>query len=347
MTSEKTDGAPRPRVSFVVTNHNYAPYVAAAIDGLLGQTGVALEVIAIDDYSDDESREVLSRYAEDPRVRVIFHERNRGNIYSYNEGLALATGEFVGVFDADDFCAAPDAVARQVAMFDSHPAVGFVYSGFVIVDERGRTFRESRPWSEDHVFDRFGAFVDLLSLNTVLHSGTLVRRTARDVVGFYDARLPYAGDWDLWLRLAARFPVGYVASALYAYRVHRNNMTSRGKSPADATRERLQAVENAFAALPADTPSEIRALRKAALRRALLTGTWNDRSFGRTRRAWEGLGDAVRRSPDLLLSRTLYAALARLILLSALGHVRYERLAVWREARGARPLSTPSGSRIY
>ena len=190
------------------------------------------------------------------------------------------------------------------------------------------------------------AFRDLLSLNTVPHSGALVRRACHLVVGVYDPRLPYAGDWDLWLRLSSRYPVCYLAGPRYGYRVHRNNMTSRGKPPGEATGERLQAVENAFAALPTDTPSSIRDLRKGALRNALLTGTWNDRSFGRTRRSWIGLLDAVRRAPDLVLRRAFYSAIAHLLVLTAIGYRRYERLAAWRAARGRAPLSMPAGSRI-
>jgi glycosyltransferase involved in cell wall biosynthesis len=333
-------------VSFVVTNYNYGRYIERAIDSLLGQRGVALELIVIDDRSTDDSRGILERYAGDSRVRLVFHERNTGNIAAYNEGLALARGDIVGTFDADDVCLSQDVVARQVGIFDAHPDVGLVYTGFAIVDEMDQQFRESKPWGHDHVRTAHDAFRDLLSLNTVPHSGALVRRACHDVVGRYDARVPYAGDWDLWLRIAGRFSVGYLAGPLYAYRVHRSNMTSRGRSPGEATGERLLAVENAFAALAPDAPAAIRALRKPALRNALLTGTWNDRSFGRTRRSWIGLVDALRRSPDLLSSRAFYSAAAHLLVLTAIGHPRYERLAAWRESRGRAPLSSPAGSRI-
>ncbi|HYK97831.1 MAG TPA: glycosyltransferase [Candidatus Acidoferrales bacterium] len=333
-------------VSFVVTNHNYARYLPRALDSLLTQTHSAIEIVIVDDHSSDDSRSVIAAYARDPRVRVVLHDTNRGSIASYNEGLALARGEFVGVFDADDYALRADAVARQVALFLAHPRLGFVYSAFTLVDEHDVPFRESAPWSTDHVRPGLDAFVDLLALNTVPHSGTLVRRSCHDTVGWYDPRLPYAGDWELWLRLAARYDVGYLATPLYAYRVHRNNMTSRGKAPAEATRERLLAVERAFASLPPDAPSWIRRLESTARRHALLTGTWNDRSFGRTRRSWEGLLDAVRRDPTLLATRDLYGATARLTLLTLVGHARYERIATWRSSHGSPASSTPSGRRI-
>jgi glycosyltransferase involved in cell wall biosynthesis len=339
-------GASMPRVSMVVTNHNYGRYIERAIDGLLAQTFSALEVIVVDDRSTDDSATILRRYESDPRVRLVFHTKNEGSISSYNQGLAMARGEFVGVFDADDYSLSEDAVARQVAIFDANPDVGFVYSSFVIVDEHGLPFRESKPWPHDRVRDGLDAFADLVGLNTVPHSGTLVRRSSHEEIGYYDPHLPYAGDWDLWLRLSARYSVGYISKPLYAYRVHRNNMTSKGKAPGEATRERQQAVANAFAALPASAPPALHALREPAMRNALLTGTWNDRSFGRTRRSWEGLIDALGSSPGLLLHAGAYGAFARLSLLTLLGHRRYEQLAEWRQGRGKPSRSTPGASRV-
>src|SRR5262249_50047010 len=158
-----------------------------------------------------------------------------------------------------------DAVARQVAVFDAHSKVGLVYSAFDQVDERGQTFRQSRPFASDYVRAGLDEFGDLILLNYIAHSGTLVRRTCQEALGYYDPRLPYAGDWELWLRVASRFQVGSLSQPLYAYRVHLNNMTARGKSPGEATSERLLAVECAFAALPADAPDTLRRLKGLAL----------------------------------------------------------------------------------
>ena len=72
-----------------------------AVESLLGQSCAAIEVIIIDDASTDGSQEVLRKYANDPRVRLIEHETNRGHIASYNEGLTLTTGRYVGVSAAD------------------------------------------------------------------------------------------------------------------------------------------------------------------------------------------------------------------------------------------------------
>jgi glycosyltransferase involved in cell wall biosynthesis len=324
-----------PRVSFVIANYNYGRYVARSIDSLLAQTFPSLEIIVIDDCSQDDSRKVLEGYVNEPKVRLIFHSRNLRNIASYNEGLKLARGEFVGIVCADDFCLRPDAVARQVAVFDAYPRAGLVYAAQMYVDEQGAPFRAFIPWAADYVRDGLVEFADLAFRNYIPNTGTLVRRAAHDLLGLYDPALPHAGDWDLWLRIATRFPVGYVAEPLYAYRIHGRNMSVVAHSPRQANREIALAVQKGFDALPAEAPAGLRRLRRPATQSVLLATNWGDRGLGRVRRSWEGLLDAAVRCPSLLANGMFYGAAGRTALLTVLGHRRYQRLASW---RGARPM---------
>src|SRR4029453_18350957 len=118
----------QPRVTFIVPCYNYAGYVSQAIESLLSQSFQEIEVIAINDASPDNTAEVLAQFADDERVVIVTHTKNFGNIRTYNEGIAHARGEFVGVMSADDYCLDTEAVARQVAVFDTDPEIGFVYS---------------------------------------------------------------------------------------------------------------------------------------------------------------------------------------------------------------------------
>ncbi len=333
----------QPSVSFVIASYNYARYVGQTIKSLLAQNYDALEIIVIDDCSPDNSREVLQRFSDEPRVRLVFHDTNLGNIRTYNEGLRMARGDFIGIVGSDDYALRADAVARQVAIFEQHPTVGFVYSAHTYVDENSKPFRVFQPWSDDYVRDGLVEFRDLAFRNYVPHTGTLVRRRCHDELGLYDLNLPHAADWELWLRLAGRYDVGYVAEPLYAYRIHGGNMSVARHSPAHANREIKEAVEKGFDALPSTAPPALRALRPSAVQHVLMATTWGDRSLGRTRRAWLGLLDAARRAPRLLGTRMFYAAVARTSLLTLLGHERYQRLAAW---RGRRPMGSlaPGGT---
>jgi len=323
------------RVSFVITNYNYGRYVAGAIDSLLAQTFRELEIVVIDDCSTDDSHEILRRYADEPRVRIVLHERNYGHIQSYNEGIGLARGEFIALFDADDLCLRADAVARQVAVFEANARVGMVYAAQTYVDETGTAFREFKPWATDYVRDGLVEFGDLAFRNYVAHTGTLIRRAAHERLGVYDVTLPHSGDWELWLRIATEFDIGYIAEPLYAYRIHGRNMSVAKHSPRRANQQNMLAIEKAFDALPADAPMALRGRRRAAVEYVLLATQWGDRGLGRVRRSWVGLLDAAWRAPRLLLRPMFYGAAARTLLLTALGFARYQRLS---RLRGARPM---------
>src|SRR5438874_9681477 len=105
-----------PRVSILVPSYNYGAFITQAVDSLLSQTLQDLEVIVIDDASRDNTPAILQRYAGEVRVRVVRHEQNQGHLRSYNEGLQLARGRYVGIVSADDYCLRSDALERQVAV---------------------------------------------------------------------------------------------------------------------------------------------------------------------------------------------------------------------------------------
>jgi glycosyltransferase involved in cell wall biosynthesis len=313
----------QPRVSFVVPCYNYGRFVAQAVDSLLSQTFEAIEVIVIDDASSDDTAAVLDRYADESRVRVVRHTTNAGHIRTYNEGLALARGEFVGILSADDYCQEPDAVARQVALFDAHQGLGLVFSAYVFVDQQGAVGWVQRPSPADYVRGGLEEFESLLHENYVPASGTLARRRCHDELGVYDSRLPHSADWDLWLRIAARYDVAYIATPLYAYRVHGANMSIAGISPGRANADLALMLQRAFDALPPDASLRLRKKCRAVMQRALLRTCVVDCAQGRPRRGWAGLVDAVWRSPALVAVPQFYGVLARLLMLTVLGHRRY------------------------
>jgi glycosyltransferase involved in cell wall biosynthesis len=324
-------GGKAPRASFVVPCYNYGHFVNVAVDSLLEQTFQPIEVIVVDDASTDDTPERLERYRGDERVRVVRHAANRGHIATYNEGLAAARGEFIGLLSADDFCARPDAVARQVALFDRDADIGFVYSACFVADGAGRLQLQKRMWPQDYVRDGLEEFARLVFENYVPASGTLARRSAHEQVGYYDPRLPHAGDWDLWLRLAGRYRVGYVADALYAYRVHEVNMHHHRMRPVQTTEENVLTIRRAFEALPADAPARVRRLRRAATRNAWLFTIRSERAAGRVRRSWLSVLDLVRRHPRVLLSPAFQVAVGKVLALSVIGPERWPRLASWRK----------------
>ena len=117
----------RPKVSVITPCFNYGHFLPESISSALEQDGVELELIIVDDASTDNSAAVAEQYASKyDQVNVIRRRSNAGPGPAFNEGLSVASGEFVVRLDADDLLT-PGSLARAVALFDSHPSVGLVY----------------------------------------------------------------------------------------------------------------------------------------------------------------------------------------------------------------------------
>ena len=314
-----------PRVSLLVPCYNYGRFVQQALDSLLGQTLQDLEVLVIDDASTDNTPDMLARYATDSRVRVVRHTINQGHIRSYNEGLRMVRGRYVGIMSADDFCQRADALERQVALFETSPSVGMVYSAHTMLDPDGSTTVVAHG-EQDAIRRGLDEFRSLVWGNYILHSGTLLRLDVQNALGLYDPALPQSGDWDLWLRAAAAHDVGYVAEPLYVYRLHPTNMQSRGIPPEQQADQNVRTLNKAYAALGANVPEDLRRLRARALQHALLQTAWFDLRNGRPGRAWRGVRYAVRRQPGIVSNGEFWRYLARLSTLSLVGQSGYQRL---------------------
>ncbi len=122
----------QPLISVIVTCFNYARYVATAIESALAQTYPRVEIIVVNDGSQDDSLAVISRYAA--RVKII-DQTNQGSIAAYNAGFAASRGDIVVLLDADDWLE-PQAFSRVVAVWSAD--VAKVQWELKIVDAQGR-----------------------------------------------------------------------------------------------------------------------------------------------------------------------------------------------------------------
>jgi glycosyltransferase involved in cell wall biosynthesis len=215
----------RPSVSVVIPCYNYGRYLPECVATVLGQEGVAVDVMIIDDASTDDSAAVArSLAAGDERVRVIVHERNAGHIATYNEGLAAAQGTYVVLLSADDLLTT-GSLARAAALLEARPDVGMVF-GFsrLMTDTPPPARTKVRSWS---VWSG-PEWVELACrhVSNPILTPEVVMRTSlmRELVG-YDPRLPHAADYLLWIRSGTRGAIGRVDGVDQGYyRVHGSNM---------------------------------------------------------------------------------------------------------------------------
>lgn len=277
-----------PRVSVLMSVHNGAGYVEAAIDSVLSQSFSDFEFIIVDDGSSDETPTIL-KHSTDPRVTVLRNERNLGLTRSLNRGLEVTQGEYVARQDADDR-SLPHRLASQVDFLDSHPRIALVGTGFVPIDDRGRELGTvTMPAEPDRIREM------LFYAHCFCHGSVMARRSELQAVGGYDERYAKAQDTALWLRLAERSRLANLPAPLYAFRTHAASVT--GQSRARQRHLGHQAMAEAMARCLA---------RPAAWRPAPLTlGRFH---FSQGMQALEE-GDAVRAREQLAQARKRNARL--------------------------------------
>jgi hypothetical protein len=187
-------------VSVVMSVRNGERTVRQAVESILGQTLRDLTLVVVEDGSTDDTWTLLQAAARhDERLILLRNERNVGLTRSLNRGLAHATGEFVARQDADD-SSEPERIERQIAFLRAHPDVGLLGTGCRYVVESGADWPPYVPPATDTAI-RWRLPFD----NPFVHTSIVVRRgLLAGEGGAYDESLPYAQDYELWIRLLRR-----------------------------------------------------------------------------------------------------------------------------------------------
>jgi glycosyltransferase involved in cell wall biosynthesis len=200
-----------PLVSVVIATYNMARFLPLALRSALDQSYENIEVLVVDDGSQDDTRAIMEPFRDDHRVRYVF-QQNRGQASAKNRGIREARGEYVAFLDADDMWV-PDKLERQMPLFLRSPAVGIVYSRFAYIDEAGTELR-----IEDYDLFRGRVSGPLLIRNFIGFGTSVARKECFDRLGSFDESIGMGIDYDLWLRFSTQYEFDYVDRPLLRYR---------------------------------------------------------------------------------------------------------------------------------
>ncbi|MEJ0084597.1 MAG: glycosyltransferase [Pseudomonadota bacterium] len=207
-----------PQVSVIIPSYNAAAYIAQAIDSVLASSTVAVEVIAVDDGSQDDTLKVLSGF--DSRVRTLKQERG-GPYRARNLAAQHARGEWLAFLDADDLWM-PGKLAAQLAL--AGPDIGLVYTDRLNFGDLSRVKERQSDSVTLHDGD---VFEPLLLGNFITLSSTLMRKSWFDKLDGFAVERRGVQDWDMWLRYSAEGGrVALCREPLTKYRMHDGQMTN-------------------------------------------------------------------------------------------------------------------------
>lgn len=209
-----------PIVSVVIAAYNASRWIGETLQSVLAQDFTDFEVIVVDDGSTDDTTAVVANFGE--RVRCI-QKLNGGTSSARNVGIRAARGEYIAFVDADDLWAKEKL--RLQMDFLIRTRLAWVYSdALAFDDESGKSlFRFGKIVRQ---YD--GDVLEALLLGDFIPSPTpIIRRSVFEHVGYFyvSKSLGFAEDWNMWLEIAARYPVGLVPRPLAYYRVHSMSKT--------------------------------------------------------------------------------------------------------------------------
>jgi glycosyltransferase involved in cell wall biosynthesis len=220
-------------VSVIVASFNHAEFLAKRMESLLDQTYPAIEILVIDDCSSDGSVDVLRKYESDPRVKLVVRERNGGWVAAFNQGIGMASGEFLIFANCDDDCEAR-MIERLVAALHANPSAGLAFCRSLVVDEQDRVIgndfvSRERAFRARCATDAFvsGEEMTRFLLDSCVipnMSAALIRQECFVSLGPFTSAYRVCGDWDLFFRIAACYDVAYVAEPLNKFRQHKSTI---------------------------------------------------------------------------------------------------------------------------
>ncbi len=240
-----------PLISVIIPAYNAEKTITETIESVLNQTFSDFEIVAIDDGSTDATLETMEN-VHDPRIR-LFSQVNSGAQQTRNRGLANAVGDYVAFLDADDLWTA-DKLEAQLNTLQASADAAVAYSWTDFIDGSGQVLRHGRRITVN------GNALEKMLVSNFLESGSnpLIRRQALLDVGGFDESLSAAQDWDLYLRLAAKYPFVTVPRSQILYRISSHSISA---NVARMEKTCLKIIETAFS----QAPEPLQPLKKKSL----------------------------------------------------------------------------------
>jgi len=209
-----------PKISVVMSVYNGEKYLTQAIESILGQTYTDFEFIIINDGSTDKGLDIINEYRQrDERIVVISRE-NKGLVYSLNEGVNKARGEYIARMDPDDI-SIPVRFEKQLKYIQDEglDVCGTWAEG---IDSCGIKIRnvDYPPNS-----DKIKSFT--LFHNPIIHSSVIFRKDIFEKVGGYKKFFRYIEDYELWTRVVFKYKAGNIPERLLQYRFHQDQITQK------------------------------------------------------------------------------------------------------------------------
>ncbi|MHA1630175.1 MAG: glycosyltransferase, partial [Candidatus Heimdallarchaeota archaeon] len=191
---------------------------------VLNQTFQDVEIVVVDDGSTDNTKDIINSYGE--QVRYIYQE-NKGAASSRNTGIEASKGEYIAFLDSDDYYTAEN-LQKKLSLLESNSKIGWIYSDWQYIDNKGNyldngsvRFNYRNKKLSGEIFEELFYKRNFIATDTVV-----IRRSVLEDIGFFDPTIPSQEEYELWLRVSARYPVCYINEPLVIVTIHPDSLST-------------------------------------------------------------------------------------------------------------------------
>ena len=247
-------------VSIIIPCYNSSKYINKTLESIFSQTYKRLEVLAVDDGSLDETKNILSNYGSG--LKVTWHEENinRGLGESLNLGVKNTNCELIAFMDHDDIWH-PKKIEMQVQAFKENKDIGLCFTNGYVIDSYDKMLYSFYAGGKDHT-DSFGNILLTCYIKTM--SSVMVKRELLKKVGSFGNYIA-ACDHDMWIRLSEVGKFYYLNDFLTYWRIHKNQSSKRNSEL--MWKEDMMILKEAMRRYP--YKNELRNKRMAVIRHGL------------------------------------------------------------------------------
>ncbi|APQ75723.1 glycosyl transferase family 2 [Clostridium botulinum] len=212
-------------ISVIMPVYNAEKYLRESIESILNQTYKNFEFIIINDGSTDYSLKIINEYyKKDCRIKIISRE-NKGLVYSLNEGISIAKGEYIARMDGDDVCNL-DRLEKQIKYMKFNPNVDILGSYVEIMADKEVSYR-----TINIAYEGFNVPINKNNIKnylflhcTICHPSSMMKKVFLEEINFYSNRYKTSEDYDLWMRALKRgYNIDNIKEPLLKYRLHKES----------------------------------------------------------------------------------------------------------------------------
>lgn len=208
-----------PLVSVIIAAYNAEIFISRTLDSILSQTYKNIEVIVVDDGSQDKTSEIVESFAKKDHRIILLKQSNGGVAAARNLAIEHSQGEYIAPIDADDIWY-PQNIEKQLkCLLKAEPSVGLAYAWSIDIDENDIPMNMLRAATEERK-----VCLKFANINFIGHaSATLIRRECLENIGGYNTHFREQNaqgceDFDLYLRIAEKYEFRVVPELLIGYR---------------------------------------------------------------------------------------------------------------------------------